>query len=69
MSLHKCAICGRNNDIFALDFGPDETDALEKWTSYICGTCWEHVAAIARRTLATRLDEIEAKLAALEAKQ
>jgi len=69
MSINKCALCGRANDLFAFDFAPEETDAEEKWTSHICATCWEHVAAVARRTLAERLDKIEDRLAALEAKQ
>ena len=49
MSMHNCKICGGGSDIFPLDFEADETDACEEWTTYVCGSCWEIIAAIAKR--------------------
>ena len=45
----KCAICGKHSDLFSLRFDADETDAGKSWTTHVCGTCWEVIAAIARR--------------------
>jgi len=45
----KCKICGKERDLFPLEFKADETDAGEPFTVYVCGSCWETIAAIARR--------------------
>ena len=47
----KCKICGKERDLFPLDFKADETDACEPFTVYVCGSCWEVIAAISRRVL------------------
>ena len=46
---HKCAICSRPQGVYELRFDADETDAGEEWSTYVCGTCWEVIAAIVRR--------------------
>ena len=45
----KCKICGKTNDLFSLDYQADETDAGVPFTVYVCGSCWEVIAAIAKR--------------------
>ena len=45
----KCKICGKERDLFPLDFKANETDAGEPFTVYVCGSCWETIAAISRR--------------------
>lgn len=46
----KCKICGKPYDLTKLVFRPEETDADEIWSTYVCGSCWEIIATIARRT-------------------
>jgi len=53
----KCAICGKSHDLFELRFEANETDAEEEWSQYVCGSCWETIAAIARRVARIVLDE------------
>lgn len=45
----KCAICEKERDLFELKFESDETDAGEEFSKYVCGSCWEVIAAIGRR--------------------
>ena len=45
----KCAICKKERDLFELKFEADETDAGEEFSKYVCGSCWEVIAAIGRR--------------------
>lgn len=66
--MNRCKICGKTNDLFSFEFEADETDACEKWTSRLCGTCWEHIAAVARRTVKTQMAELTKRLEQLEAK-
>ena len=47
----KCKICGKEHDLFPLDFRAEETDANEPFTVFVCGSCWEVIAAISRRVL------------------
>jgi len=49
MSEKQCKICGKTRDLFPLKFEPDETDAGVEFTVYVCGSCWEVIAAIAKR--------------------
>ena len=51
MSDRKCKICGKEHDLFKLTFNPDETDANETFSVYVCGSCWEIIATIARRAI------------------
>lgn len=43
----NCAICGETRDLFILEFDPDDTDAGEKLSRFVCGKCWETIAKIA----------------------
>jgi DNA-directed RNA polymerase subunit RPC12/RpoP len=63
----QCAICGKTRDLFALELGPDETDAGEAYTRYVCGSCWEVIAAISRRAQAAQVDAPPSKPAGQEA--
>jgi len=45
----QCAICHKEHDLFELKFEADETDAGEEFSKYVCGSCWEVMAAIAHR--------------------
>ena len=47
----RCKICGKERDLFPLEFRAEETDAGEPFTVYVCGSCWETIAGIARRVL------------------
>jgi len=47
--MNKCAICGKTHDLFELTFAPDETEAGKTFTRYVCGSCWDVIAAIAAR--------------------
>ena len=51
----KCAICGTPKDLFELILQPEELDADVPITKYVCGSCWEVIAAIARRAIASLL--------------
>ena len=70
MSKYNCRICGKSSDIFMLTFEPWETDADQEWSVPICGTCWEIIAAVARRAVKEKppVDQDE-KLASTEEKQ
>ena len=57
--MNKCAICGRANDLFTLEFTAEENDNDDPYTSHVCGRCWDHIAAIARRALRYELDELK----------
>jgi uncharacterized protein YlaI len=56
----KCAICGKEHDLFELKFKADETDANEEFSKYVCGDCWEVIAAIARRVAKNVLASMQA---------
>ena len=56
----KCAICGKEHDLFELQFRADETDAGEPFSKYVCGSCWEVIAAISRRAVESILAGIKA---------
>lgn len=49
MDEKHCKICGKTRDLFPLRFEPEETDAGVAFTVYVCGSCWEVIAAIAKR--------------------
>lgn len=44
-----CAICKKETDLFELTFEPMDTEANERFTRHVCGSCWEIIATIARR--------------------
>ena len=52
----KCATCGKQNDLFELDFEPGDTEAGEKFSKYVCGSCWEVIATIAKRAVKILLE-------------
>jgi recombinational DNA repair protein (RecF pathway) len=44
---NKCAICGKQGDLFTLEYEEDGEQCARK----VCGSCWEVIAAIARRVV------------------
>lgn len=66
--MNECAICKKSTDLSKLTFEPDETDANESFASYVCGRCWEHIAAIALRGMAEQLSKLEQRIIELERK-
>ena len=46
-----CAICGKTHGLFTLDLETDEGEAYKK---FVCGSCWEVIAAIAVRACTSR---------------
>ena len=47
MKIKQCAICKKSGDLFSIVMTYED----EEWQSYVCGTCWEHIAEIAQRAL------------------
>lgn len=43
-----CAICGKTSDLFELKFDVNDTDAQEEFSRFVCGSCWEVIAKIAK---------------------
>lgn len=43
-----CKICGKSKDLFELQFQPEDTDALEHYSVYVCESCWNIIAKIAK---------------------
>jgi hypothetical protein len=50
MSIHTCRFCGKNQDIFTCEVPPDEDNPYGS-LFYVCGSCWEAIAEIARRVI------------------
>ena len=40
----KCAICGKTHGLFTLEIESDDGTAFDK---FVCGSCWDVIAAIA----------------------
>lgn len=51
----ECVICERPDDLFRLEFKADDTDAGEEFSRYVCGSCWDVIATIARRAVKSML--------------
>jgi hypothetical protein len=58
----SCAMCGKTNYLYELKFNPEETDAGIGFSKYVCGNCWETIAAIANRALASKVDQLQRDL-------
>ena len=52
----ECTICKKSRDLFELRFEANETDAQEEWSTRVCGSCWEAIAAIAVRAVMGQLE-------------
>ncbi len=65
----SCEICKRTGGyLFGVEI-PVEGQEDEHMQKYICGQCWDAVAAVAQQALASTLKEIRGEIAALKAAQ
>jgi len=44
----RCAICGKTYDLFGLELTSDDG---EKFQKFVCGSCWDVIAEIAKRAI------------------
>jgi len=55
MNDRKCAICEKTRDLFSLEMDYEG----EKYTKYVCGNCWEVIAAIANKAIAGKISKLQ----------
>jgi len=58
-----CVICGKQHDLFRLQYSPEDTDANASFDVFVCGTHWEVIAKIAKLSLASTLQDLTKVLA------
>ena len=58
--MNNCAICGKSGRLF--DIWTDGDDGEEETRRFICGKCWNVIAAVAMRAVNDRLDALEIRL-------
>lgn len=57
--MNHCVICKKEHDLFILKM---ETDEGERYALLVCDTCWDTIAAIARKAIDPRIAELEKKV-------
>lgn len=50
----NCAICRKDYDLFELELLDDEG---EKYSRYVCGSCWDVIAGIAQRAVKAMIEK------------
>ena len=52
----KCAICGKTHDLFILEI---EYEPGETYAKYLCGSCWDVIAEVAKRATKPMIEASE----------
>jgi len=54
----KCAICEKTRGLFPLEMDYEG----EKCTKYVCGNCWEVIAAIALKSVYGKISKLQEQI-------